>query len=75
MKKLYESKSLLHYRYINFYIAEHMQLVKEEIVALSDQCKVAESHCRIAEKEKKDAETRLEVLTKFFQEKEAERQK
>lgn len=52
-----------------------MQLVKEEIVALSDQCKMAENQCKIAEKEKKDAETRLEVLTKFFQEKEAERQK
>lgn len=47
---------------------EHMKLVKEEIAALSDQCK-------IAEKEKKDAETRLEVLSKFFKEKEAERQK
>lgn len=45
-----------------------MKLVKEEIAALSDQCK-------IAEKEKKDAETRLEVLSKFFQEKETERQK
>ncbi|XP_012535669.2 transport and Golgi organization protein 1 isoform X2 [Monomorium pharaonis] len=49
-------------------LEEHMKLVKEEIVALSDQCK-------IAEKEKKDAETRLEVLSKFFQEKEAERKK
>lgn len=45
-----------------------MKLVKEEVNALSDQCK-------IAEKEKKDAETRLEVLSKFFKEKEAERQK
>jgi len=45
-----------------------MKLVKEEVTALSDQCK-------IAEKEKKDAETRLEVLSKFFKEKEAERQK
>jgi transport and golgi organization protein 1 len=53
---------------ILFCIAEHMKIVKEEIVALSDQCKMAE-------KEKKDAETRLEVLSKFFQEKETERQK
>ncbi|KAL6435813.1 hypothetical protein ACFW04_005586 [Cataglyphis niger] len=49
-------------------LEEHMKVVKEEIIALSDQCK-------IAEKEKKDAETRLEVLSKFFKEKEAERQK
>lgn len=35
---------------------------------MSDQCK-------IAEKEKKEAETKLEVLSKFFKEKEAERQK
>jgi len=35
---------------------------------LSDQCK-------IAEREKKEAETKLEVLSKFFKEKEAERQK
>lgn len=45
-----------------------MKVVKEEVATLSDQCKVAE-------KEKKDAETRLEVLSKFFKEKEAERQK
>lgn len=45
-----------------------MKVVKEEITTLSEQCK-------IAEKEKKDAETRLEVLTKFFEEKEAQRQK
>lgn len=45
-----------------------MKLVKEEIGVLSEQCKAAE-------KEKKDAETRLEVLSKFFKEKEAERQK
>lgn len=45
-----------------------MKLVKEEINTLSDQCK-------LAEKEKKDAETRLEVLSKFFQDKEMERQK
>ncbi|XP_012062298.1 PREDICTED: transport and Golgi organization protein 1 [Atta cephalotes] len=49
-------------------LEEHMKLVKEEIVALSDQCKMAV-------KEKKDAETRLEVLSKFFQDKETERQK
>ncbi|XP_018359614.1 PREDICTED: transport and Golgi organization protein 1 [Trachymyrmex cornetzi] len=49
-------------------LEEHMKLVKEEIVALSDQCKMAE-------KERKDAETRLEVLSKFFQDKETERQK
>ncbi|XP_018406218.1 PREDICTED: transport and Golgi organization protein 1 isoform X1 [Cyphomyrmex costatus] len=49
-------------------LEEHMKLVKEEIVTLSDQCKMAE-------KEKKDAETRLEVLSKFFQDKETERQK
>ncbi|XP_032689791.1 transport and Golgi organization protein 1 isoform X2 [Odontomachus brunneus] len=49
-------------------LEEHMKLVKEEIAALSEQCK-------LAEKEKKDAETRLEVLSKFFKEKEAERQK
>ncbi|XP_076665607.1 LOW QUALITY PROTEIN: transport and golgi organization 1 [Andrena cerasifolii] len=49
-------------------LEEHMKLVKEEVVTLSKQCK-------IAEKEKKDAETRLEVLSSFFQEKEAQRQK
>ncbi|XP_011139068.1 transport and Golgi organization protein 1 isoform X1 [Harpegnathos saltator] len=49
-------------------LEEHMKLVKEEIAGLSEQCKMAE-------KEKKDAETRLEVLSKFFKEKEAERQK
>ncbi|KAL0116743.1 hypothetical protein PUN28_009987 [Cardiocondyla obscurior] len=49
-------------------LEEHMKFVKEEINVLSDQC-------TIAEKEKKDAETRLEVLSKFFQEKETERQK
>nr|XP_034190045.1 transport and Golgi organization protein 1 [Osmia lignaria] len=49
-------------------LEEHMKVVKEEITTLSEQCK-------IAEKEKKDAETRLEVLTKFFEEKEAQRQK
>ncbi|XP_012218801.1 transport and Golgi organization protein 1 isoform X1 [Linepithema humile] len=49
-------------------LEEHTKLIKEEIAALSDQCK-------IAEKEKKEAETKLEVLAKFFKEKEAERQK
>nr|XP_012149900.1 PREDICTED: transport and Golgi organization protein 1 isoform X1 [Megachile rotundata] len=49
-------------------LEEHMNAVKEEIATLSEQCK-------IAEKEKKDAETRLEVLTNFFEEKEAQRQK
>lgn len=45
-----------------------MKLIKKEIAVLSDQY-------NIAEKEKSDAETRLEVLSKFFKEKEAERQK
>lgn len=45
-----------------------MIVIKEEVSTLSEQCK-------IAEKEKKDAETRLEVLSAFFQEKEAQRQK
>lgn len=45
-----------------------MKFVKEEVATLGEQCKVAE-------KEKKDAETRLEVLTNFFEEKEAHRQK
>ncbi|XP_017759649.1 PREDICTED: transport and Golgi organization protein 1 [Eufriesea mexicana] len=49
-------------------LEEHVKVVKEEIATLSEQCK-------IAEKEKKDAETRLEVLTNFFEEKEAQRQK
>lgn len=43
-------------------------MINEEVVSLSEQCK-------IAIKEKAEAETRLEVLTKFFNEKEAERQK
>ena len=54
--------------YLNFWIVEHVKVIKEEIATLSEQCK-------IAEKEKKDAETRLEVLTNFFEEKEAQRQK
>lgn len=45
-----------------------MKLVKEEVAKLSDQCE-------IAEKEKKEAEKRLEVLSKFFNDKEAERQR
>ncbi|XP_014209894.1 transport and Golgi organization protein 1 isoform X2 [Copidosoma floridanum] len=49
-------------------LEEHVKLVREEVAVLSEQCKAAE-------KEKKDAETRLEVLTKFFEEKEAQRQK
>ncbi|XP_015601269.1 transport and Golgi organization protein 1 isoform X1 [Cephus cinctus] len=49
-------------------LEEHMKLIKEEIGSLVQQC-------RLAEKEKKDAETRLEVLSKFFEDKEAQRQK
>ncbi|KAF7379345.1 hypothetical protein HZH66_014716 [Vespula vulgaris] len=49
-------------------LEEHMKLVKEEVSSLSEQCK-------IAEKEKRDAETRLEVISNFFKEKEAQRQK
>ncbi|KAL2711960.1 protein PFC0760c [Vespula squamosa] len=49
-------------------LEEHMKLVKEEVSLLSEQCKVAE-------KEKRDAETRLEVISNFFKEKEAQRQK
>ncbi|CAK9805458.1 Transport and Golgi organization protein 1 [Anthophora plagiata] len=49
-------------------LEEHVKVIKEEILSLSEQCKTAE-------KEKKDAETRLEVLTNFFEEKEAQRQK
>lgn len=45
-----------------------MQIIKEELHGLRDQCK-------LAEKEKKDAETKLEVLSNFFQSKEIERQK
>lgn len=55
-------------KYLSFLIIEHMQVIKEEISTLSEQC-------TMAEKEKKDAETRLEVLSSFFQEKEAQRQK
>ncbi|XP_078048255.1 transport and golgi organization 1 isoform X2 [Augochlora pura] len=49
-------------------LEEHMKVIKEEVSTLSEQCKAAE-------KEKKDAETRLEVLSNFFKEKEAQRQK
>ncbi|XP_031780411.1 transport and Golgi organization protein 1 isoform X4 [Nasonia vitripennis] len=49
-------------------LEEHVKLTREEVGFLSEQCKAAE-------KEKKDAETRLEVLTKFFEDKEAQRQK
>ncbi|XP_053977076.1 LOW QUALITY PROTEIN: transport and Golgi organization protein 1 [Hylaeus volcanicus] len=49
-------------------LEEHVKVIKEEVATLSKQCKVAE-------KVKKDAETRLEVLSNFFQEKEAQRQK
>ncbi|XP_011501053.1 PREDICTED: transport and Golgi organization protein 1 [Ceratosolen solmsi marchali] len=49
-------------------LEEHVNIITQEVAFLSQQCKVAE-------KEKKDAETRLEVLTKFFEEKEIQRQK
>ncbi|XP_015121893.1 transport and Golgi organization protein 1 isoform X2 [Diachasma alloeum] len=49
-------------------LEEHMKVINEEVKALSEQCK-------LAEKEKREAETRLEVLSNFFKEKEAERQK
>ncbi|XP_076641370.1 transport and golgi organization 1 [Halictus rubicundus] len=49
-------------------LEEHMKVIKEEVSTLSEQAKAAE-------KEKKDAETRLEVLSNFFKEKEAQRQK
>ncbi|XP_057341258.1 transport and Golgi organization protein 1 isoform X2 [Microplitis mediator] len=49
-------------------LEEHVKIINEEVVSLSEQCKVAM-------KEKAEAETRLEVLSKFFNEKEAERQK
>ncbi|XP_066592035.1 transport and Golgi organization protein 1 isoform X2 [Prorops nasuta] len=49
-------------------LEEHMKLIQEEMGSLTDQCK-------LAEKEKKDAEVRLEVLSNFFKEKEAQRQK
>lgn len=52
----------------NFLNVEHAKIINEEVVSLSEQCKVAM-------KEKAEAETRLEVLSKFFNEKEAERQK
>ncbi|KAL7296341.1 hypothetical protein TKK_0010355 [Trichogramma kaykai] len=49
-------------------LEEHMKVISEEVISLKDQYK-------IAEKEKSDAETRLEVLTKFFEDKENQRQK
>lgn len=49
-------------------LEEHAKLVQEEVVFLKDQCIAAE-------KEKKEAESQLEVLTKFFEEKEVQRQK
>lgn len=45
-----------------------MKLINEEVSSLSEQCK-------LAEKAKRDAETRVEVLSNFFKEKEAQRQK
>lgn len=45
-----------------------MKIINEEIVSITEQCK-------LAEKEKNEAETRLQVLSKFFKEKEDERQK
>ncbi|XP_033224604.1 transport and Golgi organization protein 1-like isoform X2 [Belonocnema kinseyi] len=47
---------------------ERMKHAKEEVLAMTEQCKAFE-------KEKKDAETKLEVLSNFFKEKEAQRQK
>lgn len=47
---------------------EHVKIVQEQIETFGEQCK-------LAEKEKKDAFVRLEVLTNFFNEKEAQRQK
>ncbi|XP_043473150.1 transport and Golgi organization protein 1 isoform X2 [Leptopilina heterotoma] len=46
----------------------HVKSAKEEVLSLTEECKAFE-------KEKKDAETKLEVLTNFFNEKEAQRQK
>lgn len=45
-----------------------MKHAKEEVLTMTEQCKAFE-------KEKKDAETKLEVLSNFFKEKEAQRQK
>lgn len=45
-----------------------MKSAKEEVLSLNEECKTFE-------KEKKDAETKLEVLSNFFKEKEAQRQK
>ncbi|XP_011305953.1 transport and Golgi organization protein 1 isoform X2 [Fopius arisanus] len=44
----------------------HMKTIEEEVKSLRDECKRAEGG-------KREAETRLEVLSKFFEEKEAER--
>ncbi|XP_058806290.1 transport and Golgi organization protein 1 isoform X3 [Phymastichus coffea] len=49
-------------------LEEHVRLITEEVTVLSEQCKVAE-------KEKLDAKTQLEVLKHFFEEREAQRQK
>ncbi|XP_043277242.1 transport and Golgi organization protein 1 isoform X3 [Venturia canescens] len=49
-------------------LEEHVKLINEEVASLSEQCK-------LAEKAKRDAETRVEVLSNFFKEKEAQRQK
>lgn len=51
-----------------FLLLEHVKIVDEQLATFTEQCK-------LAEKEKKDAETRLEVLSNFFKEKEAQRQK
>lgn len=45
-----------------------MKSTKEEVISLTEECKAFE-------KEKRDAETKLEVLSNFFKEKEAQRQK
>ncbi|KAK0181694.1 hypothetical protein PV327_003959 [Microctonus hyperodae] len=49
-------------------LEEHMKIINQEMKSLRKQCE-------IAGKEKQDAETRLQVLSKFFKEKEEERQK
>lgn len=72
-KTLFEERNELKIRLaeiegVHNLLEEHVKVVKEEMATLTEQCK-------IAEKEKKDAETRLEVLTNFFEEKEAQRQK
>lgn len=53
-------------KYVSF--TAHVKSAKEEVLSLTEEC-------RAFEKEKKDAETKLEVLTNFFNEKEAQRQK